>query len=272
VNVSTNGFALAPEPAVQSTVTFGAVTGTSMDVNFTGGSGSHRILVARAGASVSWSPTDGNGVAGVNSMFSSALDQGDGNKAVYDGPGSGVAVTGLLSGTTYHFAVYEYNIGTGNSQNYNTVLPGTGSNTTESVPSLSISPASIAFGPVEINTTSIERTYTLTGMVLTPPAGTITVSAPGGYKVSATSGSGFTTSLAVPYTGGSLPSITIYAIFEPTTVASYSGTILHAGGGAAAETVLVTGEGVAPTQPNVFEAENGILSSAYIGTQFSGYS
>ncbi|PKL83211.1 MAG: hypothetical protein CVV24_06050, partial [Ignavibacteriae bacterium HGW-Ignavibacteriae-3] len=132
-DITVSGTALAAEPATQSAITFGTVTGTSLVLNFSGGNGSNRIVVARSGSAISYTPSDGAASSGVNSNFSSATDQGSGNIIVYDGTGSTVTVTGLGSGTIYYFAVYEYNVGSGSSQNYLTASPGTGSQTTSTL-------------------------------------------------------------------------------------------------------------------------------------------
>ncbi len=221
---------------------------------------------------MSWIPTDGNAVGGVNSNFSSATDQGSGNKVVYDGSGTSVTMTGLQSNTTYYIAVYEYNVGSGNSQNYLTTSPGTGSQTTLAVPTIVVTPTSLAFGGVEINTTSAEKTYSLSANTLTPLSGNITITALTGFEVSTTSGSGFASSVNISYSSGTLAATTMYARFKPTSVISYNGNITNAGGGAATENVSVTGTGIEPAQQNVFEAENGIFISAYFRTEYSGYS
>jgi pectate lyase len=236
------GIAIAMQPTVQSTVTFGAVTGTSIVVNFSGGDGSHRILVARSGSAVSWSPINGSGV-GSNSVFSAATDEGDGNKVVYNDTGSSVTVTGLAVGSLYFFAVYEYNIGTGNSQNYLTSSPGIGSQSTLAVAGLSASPSSLVFGNVVVDAAPVQKSFLLTGFFLTPDGGTIAVSAPDSFPVSLTSGSNFASSLQVPYAGGSC-SDTIYVQFAPAAVASYSGNVTIAGGGAATISVPVGGRGI----------------------------
>ncbi|MBI2417672.1 MAG: hypothetical protein HYV28_07175, partial [Ignavibacteriales bacterium] len=48
----------------------------------------------------------------------------------YDGNGNSVTITGLSGATQYYFAVYEYNTGTNNSQNYLTTSPGVANYTT----------------------------------------------------------------------------------------------------------------------------------------------
>ncbi|MFM9007650.1 MAG: beta strand repeat-containing protein, partial [Bacteroidota bacterium] len=116
--LSVTGFAIQSEPAQASAISFGTISGNSIEVNTSGGDGAKRIIVIRQGSAVNFTPTDAVAVSGVNSSFTTASDQGAGNKVVYNGTGNTVTVTGLSALTTYHFAVFEYN-GTGNTSNYN---------------------------------------------------------------------------------------------------------------------------------------------------------
>ncbi|MFM8431191.1 MAG: beta strand repeat-containing protein, partial [Bacteroidota bacterium] len=117
VAVAVTGFALESEPTTPSSISFGTVTGNSIVVNTSGGNGSSRIIVIRQASAVSYSPVDGASVTGVNASFTTAIDQGSGNKIVYDGTGNTVNVTGLTASSVYHFIVYEYN-GSGATANY----------------------------------------------------------------------------------------------------------------------------------------------------------
>ncbi|HCV42143.1 MAG TPA: hypothetical protein DGH68_01570, partial [Bacteroidetes bacterium] len=120
------------EPTLQaSNVGFNTVMSGSMGVTWTNGNGAYRIVVARAGGPVSFTPTDGQSYP-ANSNFALATDLGSGNKAVFSGSGNSIAVTGLASNTTYHFAVYEFN-GSGGTENYLTTFPATNSQATLSV-------------------------------------------------------------------------------------------------------------------------------------------
>ncbi|HMP72175.1 MAG TPA: fibronectin type III domain-containing protein [Kiritimatiellia bacterium] len=105
-----NATTFAAEPTTQaSNITFPARTQTSLDLSWTSGNGARRIVVMRAGAAVSWTPSDGTPPSGVSHVFTSASDQGSGNRIVYDWTGNSLTVTGLTPNTTYHVRVFEYN-------------------------------------------------------------------------------------------------------------------------------------------------------------------
>ena len=91
-----------------SSIAFANVSPSSVDVSWAAGNGGNRIVVARAGAAVSWTPSDGSGYA-ANASYSAGTDLGSGNKVVYNGAGNSVSLSGLSAGTTYHFEVFEYN-------------------------------------------------------------------------------------------------------------------------------------------------------------------
>ena len=243
LEVAVDGKAIGTEPVVQSAISFSDVSGNSMKVNFSGGSGSNRILVIKAGSAVSRSPADGKDVSGINSDFGKALDQGSGNKVVFAGADAGVTITGLTVASAYYFAVYEYNGSVSGSENYLLTAPGTGNQTTLAVPGLNAVPSSLAFGDVPVNATSKEKSYSVSGKFLSPSDGSITVSAPPGFEISSTSGTGYSLSVNIPYSGGTLNSTTVYVRFKPVVVSVYSDVIIQTGGGAPAVNVSVTGNG-----------------------------
>ena len=122
LNVALTGNVVAAEPTVQSAITIGAVTNSTVVVNFTGGNGARRILLARLAGPVNSDPIDGTTYT-ANANFGNGTQIGTGNYVVYDGTGNTQLVTGLTAGATYHFAIYEYNNGgVAGAENY--LVPG----------------------------------------------------------------------------------------------------------------------------------------------------
>ncbi|MEP7237180.1 MAG: T9SS type A sorting domain-containing protein, partial [Ferruginibacter sp.] len=127
-NVTLTGNVLAAEPTVQSSITFGLITNNSIVVNFGGGNGARRILLAKLATAVNSDPVDGTTYT-ANANFGSGTQIGTGNYVVYDGAGGTQLVTGLTAGATYHFAIYDYNDGgVAGAENY--LVPGGINNTT----------------------------------------------------------------------------------------------------------------------------------------------
>ncbi len=121
---------LATQPKVQGSFTFGAITGSSIQVNLVRGGGTRRLLVVREAAAVNGDPQDG-----VMYAASARYGAGDvtqpGNYVVYNGNNTSITVTNLTAGTVYYFALYEYN-GSGNNVNF--LTPGfTGNTSTTTV-------------------------------------------------------------------------------------------------------------------------------------------
>jgi hypothetical protein len=127
------------EPSTQATgLGFTLVSGTGMTVNWTRGSGDGVIVLMKATSAVNSDPEDGTYTGyTASSIFGSGGTQiGTGNYVVYKGTGNSVAVTGLISGTTYYIAVYEFKAtvntaGVDQGTNYKST-PATGSQLTYS--------------------------------------------------------------------------------------------------------------------------------------------
>lgn len=95
-----------------------------------------------------------------------------------------------------------------------------------------------SFGAVAVGTTSPEKSYTVSGSNLTD---NIVVTAPAEFLVSTTSGEGYTQSVTLPQTGGSVPSTTIYVVLMPTSTGNKSGAITNASTGVTTQNVSVSG-------------------------------
>jgi pectate lyase len=254
------GAAIAAEPTIGSAISFGTVTGNSVVVNFSGGNGMGRMLVARADSAVSFIPSDGSDMNGVSANYTSATNQGSGNKIVLLDTATSVIVSGLTPGTTYYFSAFEYNVGTGSSQNYLTTSVSTSSIKTTEVAGLAVSLSSLTFTNVLVNAISSEQSYTLSGVFLFPTTGTVSLKAPAQFQISTTSGSGFDTVLLLPYSSATL-NATIYVRFAPTVSGYVSGSIVQSGGGADAQSVAVSGNAItkiiAANSPIGFASLNG---------------
>lgn len=113
---------------------------------------------------------------------------------------------------------------------------------TPPAPTLTVNPASLAFGNIGIGGTSASQSYILSGTFLNPAAGNISVSAPPGFEISLSATTGYGTSVSVPYASATLANTTIYARFKPNVAnATFNDKISNSGGGATTAFVTVTG-------------------------------
>ncbi|RLD74865.1 MAG: hypothetical protein DRJ15_17815, partial [Bacteroidetes bacterium] len=94
-------------PSNQATAFSATAAVESISVGWTRGNGNAVLVVAREGSAVNQDPSDGTTYT-ANAAFGSGTQIGTANYVVYDGTGTSVNVTGLTSGNTYHFAIYEY--------------------------------------------------------------------------------------------------------------------------------------------------------------------
>ncbi len=106
---STTG-CVAPSVAT-SNITFSSPGTTSLQLNWTSGNGSARLILARESASPSATPTNGVTYTS-NTDFSLAPTLGD-SKVVYNGNAASAVITGLTPGTNYFFTIIEYNCSSG---------------------------------------------------------------------------------------------------------------------------------------------------------------
>lgn len=207
------------------TVTTTAVTAITPSTASSGGN-----VTADGGA-----PVTARGVC-----WSTAANPTIADPKTVDGTGLGSfpsALTGLTPSTLYHVRAYATNaVGTayGNDISFTTAV---------ATPTLTAVPNSLNFGTIFQGTISPQQTFTLSGIYLNPGPGNITITAPAGYQVSLTSGTGFGNSVSVPYAGTTLAPTLIYVVFYPPTNGAYNGNVVNAGGGAPAVNVAVTGVG-----------------------------
>jgi hypothetical protein len=95
-------------PTTQATsFSSSSLADNSMTVGWTRGNGTAVLVVARAGSAVNSSPVFGTTYT-ANAAFGSGTQIGTGNYVVYNGTGTSVNLTGLIAGTAYHYAIFEY--------------------------------------------------------------------------------------------------------------------------------------------------------------------
>ena len=96
-----------PCPTTQATaLTYSNVNCTSLTVSWTDGNGADRLVVAYPNSTIT-SPTNSTTYT-ANTAYGSGTAVGAGF-VIYNGTGNTVSITGLTAGTTYYFAVFEYN-------------------------------------------------------------------------------------------------------------------------------------------------------------------
>lgn len=114
---SATGSTLMPEPTQASGIAFGTLGSASYAVSFTAGNGLSRLVVAKQGSAVDWTPTDGTAYTGENNDIGSAQEYGTGNFLVHRGA-SPFTLSGLTAANDYHIRIFEYQ-GTNATLNYN---------------------------------------------------------------------------------------------------------------------------------------------------------
>ncbi len=99
--------ATATTPTTSSSaITYPGISCSDILLNWTTGNGTNRIVVAYPNSTIT-PPVSGTAYT-ANSAYGSGAVLGVGS-VVYNGTGNSVDVTGLTAGTTYWFAVFEYN-------------------------------------------------------------------------------------------------------------------------------------------------------------------
>lgn len=107
------------QPVTQATnITFTNLANTKVDVNWTNGSGTNRVVFIKAGTTGSPNLIDGTTYT-ANSVYPLGSNDGNGWYCVYNGTGGGpITVTGLSPNTAYRAMVLEYNYCPVNTTNY----------------------------------------------------------------------------------------------------------------------------------------------------------
>lgn len=127
-------------------------------VKWTNGNGEKRLVLIREGGIVNQAPKDSTPYF-ANSNYGNGSEIGTGNYVIYNGTGDSVVVENLKSGTTYHFAVFEYN-GIDQLARVKTSNPALGSVTTlakasvPAVPSLGLTITNVTSDEISLSWTN----------------------------------------------------------------------------------------------------------------------
>ena len=105
------------------------------------------------------------------------------------------------------------------------------------------------FGDQIINTTSSEKSYTVSAINLTE---NLTITPPANFEISTGTGASFvaTNPIILTPSSGTVASTIIYVRFTPTAVQAYAGNITHVSTGATTQNVAVSGNGI-PVPPDL---------------------
>jgi hypothetical protein len=150
---ATASITIPNQPTAPSTGMYqNTIEGNSIRVNWISGDGTRRIVIAKKGSAVTARPLDGT-------VYSANLSFGQGNEiapaefVVYDGTSQNAQVENLEINSTYHFAVFEYNLSaTGPDYLTTAFLQGSGSTlaapTTQvsNINAIEIQPTQVKFG------------------------------------------------------------------------------------------------------------------------------
>lgn len=134
---ATATIAMPAEPTIPS-VSFSAssIEGNSFRPFWNNGDGTRRIVIARKDAAVTITPSDGT-VYAANANFGQGTQITSGQYIVYDGINSNFELKNLEPGSTYHLAIFEYNL-SGATPDYLTTTRLNGNATTLSAPAQQI--------------------------------------------------------------------------------------------------------------------------------------
>lgn len=246
-----NALPACTAPSTQaSNITFSAVSTGTLDLSFTGGNGSGRIILMNNTNSFT-APSNGSNPT-ANPVWA-----GSGQQVIYNGTGEGpITISGLAQSTIYHFRVYEY---CGNYA-YSTVSEDGNPNSQSTAAGPSITSSLLTpFGSQCTGATYGPNSFTLNLENLV--AGDITISSTlTQYQFATSSGGTYSNPLIISQGGGnSAPNV--FVQYTPNTAAAHNGNISVSGGGATSVNVAVSGSGISPAIPTIGSPSSAIITA-----------
>lgn len=108
LNVLLTASVYGAEPTTAATnLTAGTITCKTVQLTWTSGNGSWRIVLMKEASAVNASPSDNTSYLS-NSIFGTGQELGAGNFVVFNNITNNCTVTGLKANTTYHITVFEH--------------------------------------------------------------------------------------------------------------------------------------------------------------------
>ena len=132
-----------------------------------------------------------------------------------------------------------------------------------STPAVATGTSALTFSSIYENTTS-SQFFNVSGYDLSPAAGTVTLTAPSGFKLSLDQ-STWSGSLDISYTGNGFNK-TVYVQFAPTAAQTYSGNITIASNGSTLGTVSASGTGLAAVTGTASSGVWAMMNNVLTGT------
>ncbi len=253
-------FIICNEPTVNaSNIQFTNLTGTSVDVSWTNGNGTGRLLIARQGAPVADFPFDGTNYTAA-SVFGTAGTQIGSGYVLYNGTGNSVSISGLTPGQTYHFTVVEYNC---NPADYLILNLPTANITTSTTPTIFTNVTLLPAFSTQVGTPSAADSIQVSGQFLTND---ILITAPTHFEVATSINGTYATSISLAQISGTVAPTWVYVRYNPNVTGNHSGNVVHTSTGANNINVFVSGTAtVAGTLPLTYA----LCSGTYIFNQWA---
>ena len=231
-------FIACSAPTTQvSNLSISNITGTSADISWTNGNGTNRLVVVRANNAVSDFPVNGTNYTADNNFGNLTTALGSGF-VVYNGSGSSFTVNNLTPGTTYHVAVFEFQCNPGE---YLTSSPEVGNFTTTSTPTILTNVTSLPAFSTSVGLPTLPDSVQVSGVFLTDD---ININAPTHFQISLQYATGFTNSLSLTPSAGTVSPTWIYVRYNPSVAGSHTGNIDFSSIGAATVNVAVSGNAI----------------------------
>lgn len=182
-----------------------------------------------------------------------------------DGLGDEVVTLSLNANTTYYYRVFNYGSASGD---------GFFTTSVSTVPNIIVTPVNLNFGNVPVNTDSTVQDIKVKASFLSPASGNVSIAALAGYSYSL-DGTGWSSTLTLPYTSKTLAETTVHVKLSPTAgCTDYNGNIAISGGGATTVNVTATGKGVIPAPTATAATDvvtNGFIANWNAVTGATGY-